>query len=79
MTISKDTVGKGTEVTSLSGPLKTTHMQIEVLDGGFVLNYDRESSDGQSDFNREILVTERKLIDRIKTLLKDTSAEAAAE
>lgn len=58
---------------------KTTQIQIEVLDGGFILSYNIETSDGNGDYNREILVTERKLLDRIKSLLKDTTAEPTAE
>ena len=58
---------------------KTTTIQIEIFEGGFLLGYTQETADGQGDFNREILVTERKLLDRIKSLLKDTGEETVAE
>jgi|JI9StandDraft_2_1071091.scaffolds.fasta_scaffold2754083_1 hypothetical protein len=58
---------------------KTTSIQIEVFEGGFLLGYSQETEDGQGDFKREILVTERKLIDKIKSLLKDTATEPTAE
>jgi hypothetical protein len=58
---------------------KTNSIQVEILEGGFLLGFSQENDDGTGSFTREILVTERKLLDRIKSLLKDNTAEPTAE
>lgn len=58
---------------------KTNSFQVEIFEGGFLLGFSQDTADGQSNFTREILVTERKLLDRIKSLLKDNTAEPTAE
>lgn len=49
---------------------KTTSIQIDILTGGFLLGLQQSTPDGNSSYSQEILVTERKLLDRIKSLLK---------
>lgn len=56
------------------------HVNIEILQGGFVLNYPEISTDGESlTFKREVFVTQRKLNLKIKEVLKNLSLTPDSE
>ena len=56
------------------------HVNIEILQGGFVLNYPEISADGESQmFKREVFVTQRKLNLKIKEVLKNLSLTPDSE
>ncbi len=50
--------------------VKATQINVEIVNGGFILSASLEDDTTNTHtFEREILATDRKLIDRIKTLI----------
>lgn len=57
---------------------RQAHISIEVVEGGFIVDHrvNLSTDEPKYDEGREVIVTERKLLDKIKTILKTASDEA---
>lgn len=54
------------------------NVDIEFVKGGFIINYPTVKN-GEIEYNREIVVSPRKLLQKIKEVLADTADDAETD